>query len=237
MLRRLRRCPSRFALKRPRATRLKAALRECINAPIQPTKGNAQSQLTATGQATRGALTSADQAKLNTARRNEHNLFPPRESIGDARQRMRAGFSPADFAEGTSTMRGSMKPLGDVPHASWVVHQHRKGTRLDAAAVPGFKKRLLGESTHDYLARHGVQQSLTAAQQSAADNSGWRMAMVPRPGSEPRAPRRAVSVGKIGPKAVTRCGFRKTSCRLEPHLGRAQQLSAAQIEAARMTNG
>ena len=38
---------------------------------------------------------------------------------------MRAGFSPADFAEGTSTMRGSMKPLGDVPYAGWCTNTEK----------------------------------------------------------------------------------------------------------------
>ena len=210
---------------------------ENANASIEPAKASAQSQPTATGQATRGALTSADQAKLNTARRNEHNPYTPRKSIGDASQRMRAGTNPRDFAEGTSTMRGSMKPLGDVLHSSWVVLQHQKGTKLDAAAVPASKKRLSGESTHEYLTRHEVQQSLRAAQQSAADNGGRRMVMLPRPGPEPCASgARRFQFERLGRRPQHVAGFAGTP-EVGAFPGPGTAASAAHIEVARMTNG
>ena len=134
-------------------------------------------------------------------------------------------------------MRGSMKPLGDVLHSSWVVLQHQKGTKLDAAAVPASKKRLSGESTHEYLTRHEVQQSLRAAQQSAADNGGRRMSMLPRPGPEPCASgARRFQLERLGRRPQHVAGFAGTP-EVGAFPGPGTAASAAHIEVARMTNG
>ena len=51
--------------------------------------------------------------------------------------------------------------------------------RSNGPTVPASTARRLGESMHDYLARHGVKQSLDAALQGAADNAGLRMSLAP----------------------------------------------------------